>query len=162
MDFLFFDFFGGCTLWPDQFYLMIENRYMFTMNHSGLDLKWSIVYLFHVVKPLLWFFPPVFIVWIYRYMYNSTIYWWTDCPISFHCLFIIHYSNGKVWLEYYDVFFFFFISYHSKKDFLIVKSVWKRYGTAIVILLLWNKGAIMWEIFTRRFLYKAIFDCSLQ
>lgn len=108
------------------------------------------------------FFPPVFIVWIYRYMYNSTIYWWTDFPISFHCLFIIHYSNGKVWLEYYDVLFFFFISYHSKKDFLIVKSVWKRYGTAIVILLLWNKGAIMWEIFTRRFLYKAIFDCSLQ
>lgn len=70
-------------------------------------------------------------------------------------------------MEKYDssiMMFFVFFSFHiiQKKDFLIVKSVWKRYGTAIVILLLWNKGAIMWEIFTRRFLYKAIFDCSLQ
>lgn len=80
-------------------------------------------------------FPPVFSLNLYRYMYNSTIYWWTDCPISFivYLLYIIQ-------MEKYDLsimmLFFFFISYHSKKRIFYFKGVWKWFGTAIVILLL--------------------------
>lgn len=66
-------------------------------------------------------FPPVFSLNLYRYMYNSTIYWWTDCPISFivYLLYIIQ-------MEKYDLsimmlfFFFHFISF-KKKEFFILK-----------------------------------------
>lgn len=65
-------------------------------------------------------FPPVFSLNLYRYMYNSTIYWWTDCPISFivYLLYIIQ-------MEKYDlsIMMLYFFSFYiiQKKEFFILK-----------------------------------------